>query len=130
MLFVFVSSVSVLARAGVATVCSTTKSVGEFSSITVSVPSPCELNASIVAGLNVTPSHPIPIGRSVMMCPSVADRITMFFLSRHAENRIPFFASSASPAQPEPLLERSYLPTIAILSASITAMAALSSMST
>ena len=36
-----------------------------FRLITVgSVPSPCELNTSIVAGLNVAPSHPTPIGRS------------------------------------------------------------------
>ena len=53
--------------------------------MTVRVPSPCELNVSIVSGLNVTPSHPFPIGKSVIMCPSVADRTTIFLLARHAE---------------------------------------------
>src|ERR1700693_1939105 len=77
---VFVSRVSTFARAGVATVCSTEKLVGEFSCTTVSVPSPCELKASIVAGLKVAPSDPLPMGRSVMICPSVADRMIMFLL--------------------------------------------------
>src|SRR5580692_2725641 len=104
---VFVSSVMVLARCGVNTVCSTAKSVGEFSLITVSVPSPWELNTSIVSGLNVAPSHPTPMGRSVKMCPSAADKMIMLFLSRQAANRISFFASSARPAHPPPLLERS-----------------------
>src|SRR6202140_5303571 len=79
---VFVSRVSTFARAGVATVCSTEKLVGEFSCTTVSVPSPCELKASIVAGLKVAPSDPLPMGRSVMICPSVADKMIMFCLSR------------------------------------------------
>src|SRR5579871_2089783 len=59
---VLLSRVRVLARAGVGTVCSTWKLVGESSLITVSVPSPCELKASIVAGLKVAPSHPLPMG--------------------------------------------------------------------
>src|ERR1700739_3455417 len=126
----FASSVSVLARAGVGTVCSTLKLVGESSLITVSVPSPWELNVSIVAGLKVAPSHPLPMGRSVMMCPSVAERMIMFLLSRQAAKRMLFFASSARPAQPPPLLETSYLPTIFRVLASMTAMADLSSMST
>ena len=88
---VFVSRVSTLARAGVGTVCSTAKLVGEFSLMTVSVPSPCELNASMVAGLKVAPSQPLPMGRSVMMCPSVAERMTMFCLSRQAAKRMLFF---------------------------------------
>src|SRR5208337_208482 len=104
---VFVSSVMVLARCGVNTVCSKEKLVGEFSLITVRVPSPCELKTSIVSGLKVAPSQPTPIGRSVMMCPSAADKIIMLFLSRQAAKRIPFFASSARPAHPPPLLERS-----------------------
>ena len=127
---VFVSRVNTLARCGVATVCSTEKLVGESSFTTVSVPSPCELKASIVAGLKVAPSDPLPMGRSVMICPSVAERMIMFLLSRQEAKRILFFASSASPAHPPPLLETSYLPTIFIVFASMTAMAALSSMST
>src|SRR5580658_7179704 len=59
MRLVLVSSVCVLARAGVGTVCSTLKLVGESSLITVSVPSPCELKASMVAGLNDAPSDPL-----------------------------------------------------------------------
>src|SRR5215831_11704357 len=120
---VLVSRVRVFARAGVATVCSTEKLLGEFSLITVSVPSPCELNASIVAGLNTAPSQPLPMGRSVIICPSVADRMIMFFLSRHAAKRILFCASNARPAHPPPLLETSYLPTIFIVAASMTAIA-------
>jgi hypothetical protein len=55
---VFVSRVSVLACAGVGTICSTRKLVGESSFTTVNVPSPFELRASIVAGLKIAPSHP------------------------------------------------------------------------
>jgi hypothetical protein len=127
---VFISRVRTFARAGVATVCSTEKLLDEFSCTTVSVPSPCELKASIVVELKVAPSVPLPIGRSVMICPSVADRMIMFLLSRHEAKRILFFASNARPAHPPPLLETSYLPTIFIVFASITATAALSSMST
>src|SRR5579859_8225353 len=43
---VFASRVNVLARAGVGTVCSTLKLVGDSSLMTVSVPSPCELKRS------------------------------------------------------------------------------------
>jgi len=75
-----VSRVQTLARSGVATVCSTTKLVGEFSLTMVSVPSPAEAKASMVAGLKVAPSTPVPVGRSVMMWPSVAERMIMFFL--------------------------------------------------
>ena len=124
------SRVRVFARAGVGTVCSTAKLVGESSLITVSVPSPCELKASMVAGLKVAPSQPTPVGRSVMMWPSVAERMTMLFLSRQAAKRMLFFASRARPAQPPPLLDRSYLPVIFMVLASMTAMAALSTMST
>src|SRR5208283_2123994 len=127
---VLVSRVMVLARTGVVTVCSTTKSVGEFSLMTVSVPSPWELKASIVAGLKVAPSQPTPMGRSVMMWPSMAERMTMSLWSRQAAKRMLFLASSASPAQPLLLLERSYLPVMVMVLASMTAMAALSSMST
>ena len=62
---VFESNVSVFARTGVVTVCSTTKLVGLFSLITVTVPSPWELNASMVFGLNTAPSVPAPSGRVV-----------------------------------------------------------------
>jgi hypothetical protein len=44
----------------VATVCSTTKLVGLFSLIAVNVPSPRELEAPIVAGLNTAPAVPAP----------------------------------------------------------------------
>src|SRR5277367_573797 len=84
---VFGSKVSTFARAGVATVCSTEKLVGEFSCATVSVPSPCELKASIVDRLKAAPSEPLRMGRSVMICPSVADKIIMFLLSRHEAKR-------------------------------------------
>src|SRR6201998_396709 len=106
---VFASSVSVLARAGMGTVCSTLKLVGESSLITVSVPSPWELNVSIVAGLKVAPSQPLPMGRSVMMWPSVAERMIMFLLSRQAAKRRLFFGSSARTAQPPPLVKKSEL---------------------
>src|SRR3984957_15988449 len=127
---VFESRVSVLARAGVGTVCSTEKLAGEFSLMTVRGPSPCELKVSMVSGLGVAPSQPTPVGRSVRMCPSVAERITMLWLSRQAAKRMLFLASSARPAQPPPLLETSYLPVIFMVLASMTAMAALSSIST
>ena len=42
----------------------------------------------MVAGLNVMPSQPTPVGRSVMICPSLADRMIMLFFSRQAANRI------------------------------------------
>ena len=56
----------------VCTVCSTSKLVGLVSLMTVSVPSPCELNASIVAGLKAAPSTPPPIGRAARILPSSA----------------------------------------------------------
>ena len=46
MWFVLPSSVNVFALVIVFTVCSTSKLVGLVPGITVSVPSPCELNAS------------------------------------------------------------------------------------
>src|ERR1700730_13264472 len=55
MWFVLRSIVSVLATGMVVRFCSTTKLVGLFSLITVNVPSLCELNASIVEGLNTAP---------------------------------------------------------------------------
>ena len=61
-LFVFVSNVEVLAPIIVCTVCSTSKLVGLFSFTMVSVPSPCELNASIVDALKTAPSTPAPMG--------------------------------------------------------------------
>ena len=68
--FVLRSIVSVLATGMVVRFCSITKLVGLFSLITVSVPSLCELNASIVDGLNTAPSVPAPIGTVVMILPS------------------------------------------------------------
>src|ERR1017187_3973803 len=86
--FVLVSTVIVRAPSFVCAFCSTSKLVGLFSLMTVSVPSPCELNASIVFGLNPAPSTPLPIGRVVMILPSSAFRITMVAGSWHAANRI------------------------------------------
>ena len=62
-----------LAPALVTTLCSSTKSVGLFSLMTAKVPSaPCELKASMVAGLNSAESQPRPVGREVMILPSAA----------------------------------------------------------
>src|SRR5205823_437204 len=70
--FFFVSSVQVLARDLVCTVCSTSKLVGLVSLIMVSVPSPCELKASMVAGLNPPLSVPRPMGSVARILPSSA----------------------------------------------------------
>ena len=109
MWFVFRSIVSVLATGMVVRFCSTTKLVGLFSLITVSVPSLCELNASIVDGLNTAPSVPAPIGTVVMILPSLALRITIVWGLRQATNRTWLFALSASPAHVPPLPTRSYV---------------------
>src|ERR1019366_7903298 len=77
MWFVFVSNVSVLAPAIVWRSCSTAKLVGLFSLTIVLVPLPCELKASIVAGLNTAPSEPPASGSEVMILPSSALRITI-----------------------------------------------------
>jgi hypothetical protein len=74
---VLLSNVRVLATGMVFRVCSTTKLVGLFSLTTVNVPSLCELNASIVEGLNTAPSVPEPIGRVVMIVPFSGLRITI-----------------------------------------------------
>ena len=67
-----VSSVQVLARDLVCTVCSTSKLVGLVSLMMVSVPSPCELMASMVFGLNPPPSVPRPMGTVARILPSSA----------------------------------------------------------
>src|ERR1019366_145114 len=103
MLLVLLSRVRVLARTGVVTVCSTTKVVGLFSLITVSVPSPCELKASMVAGLKTAPSVPAPRGRAAMNLPSSALSITMFAGLRQATKRMWFLTSKARPAGVPPL---------------------------
>ena len=72
MAFFLVSSVQVLARDLVCTVCVTSKLVGLFSLMIVRVPSPWELNASMVFGLNPPPSVPLPIGKVARIFPSSA----------------------------------------------------------
>ena len=67
-----VSSDEVLQPGLVCTVCSTAKLVGLFSLMMVSVPSRCELNASIVLGLNPPPSVPLPMGSVASTLPSSA----------------------------------------------------------
>src|ERR1017187_904120 len=74
---VFGSSVSVLAPRMVGTFCSTTKLVGLFSLMTVRVPSPFELKASMVLEIKVAPSVPVPIGRVSRILPVSELRITM-----------------------------------------------------
>src|ERR1017187_862976 len=74
---VLVSIVSVLAPRMVVTFCSTTKLVGLFSLMTVKVPSPFELKASMVLGLKVAPSVPVPIGKVSRILPVSELRITM-----------------------------------------------------
>ena len=71
-----VSKVQVLARDFVCTVCATSKLVGLFSLMMVNVPSPCELNASMVAGLNPPLSVPLPIGKVPRILPSSAFKMT------------------------------------------------------
>src|SRR6185369_5118694 len=89
--FFFVSSVQVLARALVCTVCSTSKLVGLISLMMVNVPSAPELNASCVAGLNRPPSDPLPIGRLARILPSSALSTTHACGFRHMAKRMWFF---------------------------------------
>src|SRR5204862_7823445 len=56
--------------------CSTSKLVGLFSLTIVIVPLPCELNASIVAGLNAAPSELPASGRRSRIFPSFALSMT------------------------------------------------------
>src|SRR6185436_19426930 len=56
--------------------CSTSKLVGLFSLTMVIVPLPCELNASIVAGLKTAPSELPASGNRVKTFPSFALRMT------------------------------------------------------
>src|SRR5579871_1705652 len=72
---VFASIVIVFAPGIVLRFCSTSKVVGLVSLMIVSVPSPCELNASPVLGLKPAPSVPRPIGRSARYLPSFASKI-------------------------------------------------------
>src|SRR5580700_2854223 len=74
-----VSSDDVLQPVLVCTVCSTAKLVGLLSLMMVSVPSRCELQASIVAGLKPPPSVPLPRGRVVMTLPVSAFTMTQTF---------------------------------------------------
>src|SRR6185369_5075260 len=110
--FVFVSSVSVLAPTIVWRSCSTAKLVGLFSLTIVMVPLPCELKASIVAGLKTTPSEPPTNGSEVMILPSSALRITIRGCAGvtagipdcpHAAKSTWFLTSSARPLQRLPL---------------------------
>src|SRR5439155_4720246 len=78
MRFVLLSNVIVRAPFIVWRFCSTSKLVGLFSLTIVSVPLPCVLNASIVAGLNTAPSEAPASGRVVRILPSPARRITIF----------------------------------------------------
>src|SRR5436190_20253223 len=106
--------------------CSTSKFVGLFSLTMVIVPLPCELNASMVAGLNAAPSELPASGSLARIVPHFALRMTnvcggLTFGSgvgaagagcpgvpragagptaAHAANRIWFFTSSASPLHP------------------------------
>ena len=64
----------------------------------VSVPLPCELNASIVAGLNTAPSELPASGRLARILPSSALRMTHIAGSRQQAKRMRFFTSSARPA--------------------------------
>src|SRR6186713_741902 len=56
--------------------CTASKLVGLFSLMMVIVPLPCELNASIVAGLKYAPSEPPASGRRARTFPSFALRMT------------------------------------------------------
>src|SRR4029077_2779256 len=71
-----VSSVQVFARDLVCTFCPTSNLLGLFSLMMVSVPSPCELKASMVLGLNPPPSTPLPMGSVARIFPSSALRMT------------------------------------------------------
>ena len=95
--------------------CSTSKLAGLFSFTTVSVPLPCVLNASIVAGLNQAPSEPPASGRLARIFPSVALSTTIIGLAgtggpgcgdgcaperAHEAKRTLFLASRERPLQP------------------------------
>ncbi len=82
-----VSSAQVLARDLVCTVCVTSKLVGLFSLMMVRVPSPCELNASIVFGLKPPLSVPLPIGKVARIFPLLAFKTTQFCGLWHMTNR-------------------------------------------
>src|SRR5262249_43636750 len=77
MWFVLLSNAIVRAPFIVCRFCSTSKVVGLFSLTTVSVPLPCVLNASIVAGLNTAPSEPPASGSVARILPSSACRMTI-----------------------------------------------------
>src|SRR5882724_10469160 len=89
--------------------CSTSNLVGLFSLTIVSVPLPCVLNASIVAGLNAAPSEPPASGSVVRILPSSALITTIIGCGgcagglpdrAHAAKRMRFFTSIARPLQP------------------------------
>src|SRR6202000_2757590 len=124
------SRVSVFARGCVCSVCSTTKLVGLFSFTIVNVPSPCELNASIVFESKTAPSDPLPIGNVSRIFPLPAFKITIVCGLRQDANRILFFTSIANPAQVPPLPCRSYVAVTFKVFASKTATLPLSSRST
>ena len=73
----------------------------------VSVPSPCELKASMLLGLNPPPSVPLPIGSVARILPSSALRTTQVWGSWHMAKRTRFFASNPRPTGPPPLPARS-----------------------
>ena len=77
MWFVLLSNVIVRAPFIVCRFCSTSNVVGFFSLTTVSVPLPCVLNASMVAGLNTAPSEPPASGSIVRIFPLSARRTTI-----------------------------------------------------
>ena len=77
MWFVLLSNAIVRAPSIVARFCSTSKLVGLVSLMTVSVPLPCVLNASNVAGLKTAPSEPPASGSRARIFPSFALRITI-----------------------------------------------------
>src|ERR1017187_7379126 len=83
-----VSSEQVLQPCLVCTVCDTAKLVGLLSLMMVSVPSRCELNASIVAGLNPPPSVPLPRGSVASTLPSSAFTTTQTLGLAHMANRM------------------------------------------
>ena len=84
----------------VCSVCSTSKVVGLFSLMIVSVPFPAELKASIVLGLNTAPSDAPSKGSVVITLPVSAFIITITPGAgvRHATKRTRFFSSKARPA--------------------------------
>ena len=76
--------------------------------MTLSVPLPCELKASMVRGLKTAPSLLPARGRVVMILPSTALRITQVGVPplppRHIAKRMWFLVSMARPAGPLPFL--------------------------